>query len=166
MDKSDFQTHATQGTLGLDFNKGFVTIVETNQYGHLVGTHLLPYRFKAGSKTTTDLEAIAAVAVKRALATGKDICVESLDFRGKKASILRKQGRKYNEMVHSLAYRQFVNKIEQRAYRSAVSVRRVNPAWTSWLAKQLYCPVMKLNTHVGAAYVIARRGQGYKDSVK
>lgn len=166
MDKSDFQTHATQGTIGLDFNKGFVTIVETNQYGHLVGTHLLPYRFKAGSKTTTDLEAIAAVAVKRALATGKDICVESLDFRGKKASILRKQGRKYNEMVHSLAYRQFVNKIEQRAYRSAVSVRLVNPAWTSWLAKQLYCPVMKLNTHVGAAYVIARRGQGYKDSVK
>ena len=166
MDKSDFQTHVTQGTIGLDFNKGFVTIAETNLYGHLVGTHLLPYRFKAGSKTTTDLEAIAAVAVKRALATGKDICVESLDFRGKKASTLRKQGRKYNEMIHSLAYRQFVNKIEQRAYRSAVSVRRVNPAWTSWLAKQLYCPTMKLNTHVGAAYVIARRGQGYKDSVK
>lgn len=45
-------------------------------------------------------------------------------------------------------------------------MRRVNPAWTSWLAKQLYRPTMKLNTHVGAAYVIVRRGQGYKDSVK
>ena len=45
-------------------------------------------------------------------------------------------------------------------------MRHVNPAWTSWLAKQLYCPALKLNTHVGAAYVIARRGQGYKDSVK
>lgn len=166
MDKSDFQTRSTHGTIGLDFNKGFVTLAETNLYGHLVNTLLLPYRFKAGSKTTTDLEAIAAVAVKRALASGKDICVENLDFRGKKASTLRKQARKYNEMLHSLAYRQFVNKIEQRAYRSAVSVRRVNPAWTSWVAKQLYCPAMKLNTHVGAAYVIARRGQGYKDSVK
>lgn len=166
MDKSDFQTRATQGTIGLDFNKGFVTLAETNQYGHLVGTHLLPYRFKAGSKTTIDLEAIAAVAVKRALASGKDICVENLNFKTTKASTLRKQGRKYNEMLHSLAYRQFVDKIEQRAYRNAVSVRRVNPAWTSWLAKQLYCPTMKLNTHIGAAYVIARRGQGYKDSVK
>ena len=166
MDKSDFQTRATHGAVGLDFNKGFVTLAETNQYGHLVGTHLLPYRFKAGNRTSTDLEAIAAVAVKRALASGKDICVENLDFRGKKASTLRKQGRKYNKMIHSLAYRQFVDKIEQRAYRSAVSVRHVNPAWTSWLAKQLYCPTMKLNTHVGAAYVIARRGQGYKDSVK
>ncbi len=166
MDKSDFQTRATHGTIGLDFNKGFVTIAETNLYGHLTDTQLLPYRFKAGSKTTTDLEAIATVAVKRALASGKDICVENLDFRGKRASTQSKTGRKYNEMLHSLAYRQFVDKIEQRAYRYAVSVRRVNPAWTSWLAKQLYCPVMKLNTHVGAAYVIARRGQGYKDSVK
>ena len=166
MDKSDFKTHATHGTVGLDFNKGFVTLAETNQYGHLTDTQLLTYRFKSGSKTATDLEAIAAVAVKHALASGKDICVENLNFKTTKASALRKQGRKYNEMLHSLAYRQFVNKIEQRAYRSAVSVRRVNPAWTSWLAKQLYCPVMKLNTHVGAAYVIARRGQGYKDSVK
>ena len=166
MDKNDFQTRSTHGTVGLDFNKGFVTIAETNQYGHLVNTLRLPYRFKAGSKTTTDLEAIATEAVKRALAFGKDICVENLDFRGKKASTQSKTGRKYNGMLHSLAYRQFVNKIEQRAYRSAVSVRRVNPAWTSWLAKQFYCPTMKLNTHVGAAYVIARRGQGYKDSVK
>lgn len=166
MDKSDFQTRATHGAVGLDFNKGFVTIAETNQYGHLVNTQLLPYRFKAGSKTTTDLEAIAAVAVKRALASGKDICVENLNFKTTKASTQSKTGRKYNEMLHSLAYRQFVDKIEQRAYRSTVSVRLVNPAWTSWLAKQLYCPTMKLNTHVGAAYVIARRGQGYKDSVK
>ena len=166
MDKSDFQTRATNGTIGLDFNKGFITLAETNQYGHLTDTQLLPYRFKAGNRTYTDLEAIAAVAVKRALAFGKDICVENLDFRDKKASTQSKTGRKYNGMLHSLAYRQFVNKIEQRAYRSAVSVRRVNPAWTSWLAKQLYCPAMKLNTHVGAAYVIARRGQGYKDSVK
>ena len=165
-DKNDFQTRSTHGTIGLDFNKGFVTLAETNQYGHLVGTHLLPYRFKAGSKTTTDLEAIATKVAARALTTGKDICVENLDFKGKKASALRKQGRKYNEMLHSLAYRQFVNKIEQRAYRYAVSVRRVNPAWTSWLAKQLYCPAMKLNAHVGVAYVITRRGQGYKDSVK
>ena len=69
-------------------------------------------------------------------------------------------------MIHSLAYRQFVNSIEQSAYRHFVYVRRVNPAWTSWLAKQLYCPTMKLNIHVGASYVIARRGQGYKDAVK
>lgn len=166
MGRSDFQTRSSYGTIGLDFNKGFVTLSETNEYGHLVDTQLLPYRFKSGNKTSTDLETIAITVVKRALDAGKDLCIENLDFKDKKADTQSKMGQKYNEMIHSLAYRQFINKIEQCAYRNAVFVRRVNPAWTSWLAKQLYCPVMKLNTHVGASYVIARRGQGYKDTAK
>ena len=166
MDRSDFQTRSSYGTVGLDFNKGFVTLSETNQYGHLIDTQFLPYRFKSGNKTSSDLETITLTVVKRALDAGKDLCIENLDFKDKKANTQSKMGQKYNEMIHSLAYRQFVNKIEQCAYRNAVFVRRVNPAWTSWLAKKLYCPVMKLNTHVGASYVIARRGQGYKDTAK
>ena len=79
---------------------------------------------------------------------------------------MRKTNKKYNEMLSSLAYREFVDTIERVAYKSLVYVKRVNPAWTSWLAKQLYCEPMKLNGHVGAAYVIARNGQGFKDSVK
>lgn len=166
MDRSNFQTRSSYGTVGIDFNKGFVTLSETNPYGHLVDTQFLSYRFKSGNKTSNDLEAIAIKVVNRALDAGKDLCIENLDFRDKKADTQSKMGQKYNEMIHSLAYRQFVNKIEQCAYRNAVFVRRVNPAWTSWLAKKLYCPVMKLNTHVGASYVIARRGQGYKETAK
>lgn len=66
-------------------------------------------------------------------------------------------------MIHSLAYRMFSETIGNTAYRNKVWVRKVNPAWTSWIAKQKYCPQMKLNVHVGASFVIARRGQGYKD---
>lgn len=163
---SDFQTRASHGTIGLDFNKGFVTLSETNQYGHLVQTQFLPYRFKAGHKTETDFQRIACHVVELARNTGKDVCVENLDFKIKKSKTKSKKDRKYNEMLHSLAYRQFINSIEQRAYRHLVYVHRVNPAWTSWLAKRLYCPTMKLNAHVGASYVIARRGQGFKDAVK
>ena len=165
-DLQDFQTRSSYGTLGLDFNKGFVTLSETNQYGHLTQTQFLSYRFKAGHKTETDLQAIANHVVKMALETGKDVCIENLDFKTTKVKTKSRKGKKYNDMIHSLAYRQFVNSIEQSAYRHSVYVRRVNPAWTSWLAKQLYCPTMKLNIHVGASYIIARRGQGYKDAVK
>ena len=161
---SDFQTRSSHGTIGLDFNKGFVTLSETNQYGHLIQTQFLPYRFKAGHKTETDFQRIACHVVELARNTSKDVCVENLDFKTKKSKTKSKKDRKYNEMLHSLAYRQFINSIEQRAYRHLVYVHRVNPAWTSWLAKQLYCPTMKLNTHVGASYVIARRGQGFKDA--
>jgi transposase, IS605 orfB family len=161
----DFITHSSYGTIGLDFNKGFVTLSETNQYGHLVQTQFLPYRFKAGNKTKTDLQHIAKHVVTLARSTGKDICIEDLNFKNKKAQTESKSGKTYNDMLHSLAYQQFMTTIERCAYRNVVYVNKVNPAWTSWLAKELYCPTMKLNVHTGASYVIARRGQGFKDSV-
>ena len=163
VEPEEFKTRSTYGTIGLDFNKGFVTLSETNQYGHLVQTQLLPYRFKSGYKTTTDLQKIAKQVITLALETGKDICIENLDFAKTKAKTQRRQNKKYNEMLHSLAYKQFVDSIEQCGYRHLVYTKRVNPAWTSWLAKQNYCPTMKLNSHIGASYVIARRGQGYTE---
>ena len=166
VEDDEFLTRSSYGTIGLDFNKGFVTLSETNKYGHLLRTQVLPYRFKAGSKTRTDLQKLVNQVVELALQKGKDICIENLDFKKKKAQTESKQGRKYNEMLHSLAYRQFSNFVEGIAFRNLVYVRKVNPAWTSWLAERLYCPRMKLNVHVGASFVIARRGQGFKDTVK
>lgn len=166
VDKEDFVTRSNNGTIGLDFNKGFVALAETNKYGHLVKTQFLPYRFKSGNKTKNDLQDIANYITRLALETGKDICIENLDFKDKKSKTESKQGKKYNDMLHSLAYRQFSNVIENATYRNKVNLIKVNPAWTSWLAEQIYCSTMKLNIHVGASYVIARRGQGYKDNLK
>ena len=166
VEDDEFLTRSSYGTIGLDFNKGFVTLSETNEYGHLLRTQVLPYRFKAGSKTTTDLQKLVNDVVELALQTGKDICIEDLNFKKKKAKTESRNGSKYNEMLHSLAYRQFSNFVEGIAFRNLVYVRKVNPAWTSWLAKERYCPRMKLNVHVGASFVIARRGQGFKDTSK
>ena len=165
-DTNNFFTCSDYGTIGLDFNKGFVTLSETNQYGHLIRTQFLPYRFKSGNKTKTDLQCIANNVVRLAQQTGKDICIENLDFGTKRSKIETNYGKQYNDMIHSLAYRQFVETMDSIAYRNKVTLIKVNPAWTSWLAKKLYCPTMKLNVHIGASYVIARRGQGYKDTVK
>lgn len=158
-------THSNYGTIGLDFNKGFVTLSETNRYWHLVGTQLITYRFKSGNKTKTDLQAIANRVVKLALRRGKDVCIENLDFRATKSKTESKVGKEYNDMLHSLAYREFSDAMESVAYRNSVGLVKVNPAWTSWLAEKIYCKPMKLNIHTGASYVIARRGQGYKDAV-
>ena len=165
LDSEDFLTRSTYGTIGLDFNKGFITLSETNQHGHLVQTQFLPYRFKSRHKTRTDLQQVISSVVNLALSTGKDLCIENLNFNSKKAQTETKQGKKYNDMLHSLAYSQFVDLVETIAYRNKVFIRKVNPAWTSWIAKQKYCPQMKLNVHVGASFVIARRGQGYKDTI-
>lgn len=165
IDENDFVTRSDYGTIGLDFNKGFIALSETNQYGHLMRTQILSYRFKSGNKTKTDFQRIANYVVRLSRQTGKDVCIENLNFKTTKSKTETKQDKKYNEMIHSLAYRQFSDIIESVIYRNKVNLIKVNPAWTSWLAKQLYCPTMKLNIHIGASYVIARRGQGYKDIV-
>ena len=164
-DKTSFVTRSSNGVIGLDFNKGFVTLTETNQFGHMVDTDLIRYRFKQGDATQTDLETVATVVKERALATGKDVVIENLNFKATKAKTVSKKGKKYNDMLHSLAYRKFVAIIENVCYRNYIWLRKVNPAWTSWIAKQKYCPNMKLNIHTGASFVIARRGQGYTDAV-
>ena len=164
-DTNDFVTCSDYGTIGLDFNKGFITLSETNQYGHLIRTQFLSYRFRAGNKTKTDLQKIANHITALASRTGKNVCIENLNFKATKSKTETKQSKQYNEMLHSLAYHQFVETMESVAYRNKVTLTKVNPAWTSWLAKKLYCPTMKLNVHIGASYVIARRGQGYKDTV-
>jgi hypothetical protein len=162
---SGIVTRSSYGTVGLDFNKGFVTLSETNQYGHLVKTEFMPYCFESGSKTKTDLQDVANHVVKLALRTGKDICIENLDFRRTKAKTETKIGKKYNAMLHSLAYREFSDAMGSVCYRNSVGLHKVNPAWTSWFAERIYCKPMKLNIHTGASYVIARRGQGYKDAI-
>ena len=165
IDSGDFLTRSTQGTIGLDFNKGFITLSETNEFGHLIQTQFLPYRFKLGDKTTTDLQQVISKVVTLAKNKGKDVCIEYLNFSNTKVRTETGKGNKYNNMLHSLAYSQFVELVESISFRNRVFVKKVNPAWTSWVAKQKYCPQMKLNTHVGASFVIARRGQGYEDTV-
>ena len=159
-------TRKTYGTIGIDFNKGFVTISQTNKYGHLVKTDKMTYRFRNGNKTENDLLLIINKLIKLAIYTGKDIVIEDLNFLKTKSKTIKgesKKGKKYNEMLHSLAYRIFLNRTEQICNRKNVGLIKVNPAWTSWIAKNKFCNKMKLNIHTGASFVIARRGMDIKD---
>ena len=161
-------TDNTQGVIGIDFNKGFVAISQTNKYGHLVSIDKMAYRFASGNQTENDLLLIINKLIKLAINTGKDIVVENLNFLKKKSKAIKaesKKGKKYNRMLHSLAYRTFLDKAEQICNKRNVGLIKVNPAWTSWIAKNKFCDKMKLNVHTGAAFVIARRGMNIKDVV-
>ena len=161
-------TRKTYGTIGIDFNKGFVTSSQTNKYGHLVKTDKMTYRFRNGNKTKNDLLLLINKLTELAIKTGKDIVVEDLNFLKAKSKTMKgksKKGKEYNKMLHSLAYRMFLNRTEQICNRKKVGLIKVNPAWTSWIAKNKFCNKMKLNIHTGASFVIARRGMNIKDVV-
>ena len=159
-------TRNSYGAVGVDFNKGFVSVSETDKYGNLINTFNIDYQYSKGNQTTKDFQYIATRLKDYCLNTGKDLVIEKLNFTKKKDNLISKKGKKYNEMLSSLAYSKFDSIITSKCVRNRIFLHKVNPAWTSWIAKQKYCPKMKLNVHSGASYVIARRGMFLKDKVK
>ena len=166
--KNTIFTRKTYGVIGVDFNKGFLAVSQTNKYGHLVKTDKIKYRFDNGHKTKNDLLLIINKLTELAITTGKDIVVEDLNFLKTKSRAMKgksEKGKRYNKMLHSLTYRIFLTRTEQICNRKNVGLIKVNPAWTSWIAKNKFCDKMKLNIHTGASFVIARRGMNIKDTV-
>ena len=166
--KDLFLTRKNYGTIGLDFNKGFIALSEIDRNSNLIGTDILKYRFGKGNKTQSDLENCISKILKIALETGKDVCFEDLNFKDKKSETSKgktDKSKKYNNMLHSLAYSLYDKLITNMAFRNKIGIIKVNPAWTSWIAKNKFCNRMKLNIHTGASFVIARRGLGIKDTI-
>ena len=159
-------TRNSYGVIGIDFNKGFVSVSETDKYGNLINTFNIDYQYGKGNQTTNDFQYIATGLKDYCLNTGKDLVIEKLDFTKKKDNLISKRGKKYNEMLSTLAYSKFDLIITSKCAKNRIFLHKVNPAWTSWIAKQKYCPKMKLNIHSGASYVIARRGMLLKDKIK
>ena len=159
-------TRNSYGAIGVDFNKGFVSVSETDKYGNLINTFNIDYQYSKSNQTTNDFQSIATKLKEYCLNTGKDLVIEKLNFTKKKDNLISKKGKKYNEMLSTLAYSKFDSIITSKCAKHRIFLHKVNPTWTSWIAKQKYCPKMKLNIHSGASYVIARRGMFLKDKIK
>ena len=159
-------TRNSNGAVGVDFNKGFVSVSETDKYGNLINTFNIVYQYSKGNQTTNDFQSIATRLKDYCLKTGKDLVIEKLNFNKKRDNLISKKGKKYNEMLSTLAYSKFDSIITSKCAKNRIFLHKINPAWTSWIAKQKYCPKMKLNIHSGASYVIACRGMLLKDKVK
>ena len=164
--KAMCDTRNSNGVIGVDFNKGFVAVSETDSYGNLINTFQIKYRFRSGNKTENDFQWIAKILSEYCLEDGKDLVIENLNFDKAIANLIKGDCKIYNEMLSGLAYAKFSKIIESKCAKKRIFLKKVNPAWTSYIAKEKYCENKKLNIHSGASYVIARRGQGLKDKVK
>lgn len=68
----------------------------------------------------------------------------------------KRQNRKLSALIYSKA----AAMVEARAFREDTVVLKVNPAYTSLIAKVKYMKLKNLSIHCAAAYVIGRRGDG------
>ena len=155
-------TRTSHGVLGVDFNKGFISVSEININGKLRSLTRYNYLHQGkATKTKNSMLDLVSKLVSQAVSAGKDIIIEdlvSLDSNKKQEKTTSKN---YNHMINSLKFGLFKRCLNSKATKEGVSIHTVNPYNTSKLAKASYTDRMKLNVHDAASYVIARRFYQY-----
>lgn len=146
----------TNGVLGIDFNKGFITMADIGKNGKLLKLYKMPYIHKAKAGVCDNsLNSLINNIVKLSLDTGKVIVIEDLKSLNNKKLI--SDNKKYNSMINLLKFSKFKQKLINKTCKTGSDVKLINPAYTSKIAINKYCYTMKLNVYSGASYVIARR---------
>jgi IS605 OrfB family transposase len=70
---------------------------------------------------------------------------------------------KLRSRLQKWSYKRLLEKIEILARRNGIEVRKVNPAYTSVIGKLKYSPQFNIDKDVAGAYVIGRRGLGFRE---
>ena len=163
VEKVDVQQESK--VIGVDFNKGFVALSEVKGDGNLINTDKIYYRFRKGDSSKNDLRVLADALAKRCINNNASLAIEGLNFAKKKTKAMKhKKDKKYNEMLHSLAYSNFSEFIKRACFKHNIHLSEVNPAYTSIIGKEKYSEAKKLNVHTAASYVIGRRALGFIDN--
>ena len=154
---AELNTRSSNGVLGVDFNKGFITISEIDERGTLLDHGRINYIHKGKVGVTKNsmyhlVKDLADLAIK----SGKDIVIEDLKSLNKNKKE-KTERRHYNRMINTLKFGRFRDLLQMKCDKCGVTLVAVDPYNTSKVAKEKYCYDMKLNIHSGASYVIARR---------
>ena len=162
--ETNAHTSKDSGVIGIDYNDGFMEAVETNDSGNMVHAVHISLEFHGtGRKAESEIKEKLSKLVRYASDIGKNIVIEDLDFGKKKASQRKGKNKKCNRMLHLFDYHRYTFWLENLCVKYGVNLIKVNPAYTSKIGKQKYSKSRKLTVHRAAAFVIARRGQGFSD---
>lgn len=115
-------TKTNHGVLGVDFNKGFISVSEIDSDGNL--KYLTRYNYLhtgQSTKTKTSMLELVSKLVAQAFSVGKDIVIEdlvSLDSNKKQEKTTSKD---YNRMINSLKFGLFKRFLLSKATKEGVN---------------------------------------------
>ena len=155
-------TDISTGLVGIDFNVGHIDFSETNETGNLIFKKTVYYNAVGTSdERKQSLNKVLNEVFKYASIKHKCIVVEKLNTSKSKAKSVYRNKKK-NKAFSDFAYNKYLEECEYLKYKYNLDVIKISPVNTSKIASTKY-KYKHLNDHVAASYVIARRGQGFKD---
>jgi len=154
------------GIIGIDINAYpfHLALAFTNKDGNLEKYQSISSNelLEVNSEKRQYLEwQIAHNIIEIAKKENKAIAIENLDKlpKGKRGDGFAK----LRSRLQKWSYKRLLNKIDITARRNGIEIRKVNPAYTSLIGKLKYAPQFNIDKDIAAAFVIARRGLGYKE---
>lgn len=165
----NYATFAEYGTIGLDYRDGFIELAETDSCGNLIRQAHYDLKYHGtGTKAEDEIRRVISRITLDAKRRGKDIVIEDLDFIKTKAKTSKakwSKGKKYNRMLHLFDYTRYTETLKNCCHRHHVCLQIVPAYNTSKIAEQKYVVKKKLTVPQAASFVIARRGQGFHDTL-
>jgi len=166
----DCKTTNKYGTIGLDYNDGFIEVTETNASGNPIKQKRYDLIYHGtGNKAKTEIQQVVSKIVTYAEQYGKDIIIENLDFKKTKAlqdKATNFKDKNYNRMLHKFDYSRYKETLSNICFNHRVHLQMINPKNTSKVGKEKYATIRKMTIHQAASFVIARKGQGFDDTIK
>lgn len=154
------------GVMSIDINPDRIDMVELNGYGCMI--HREVFKMDLNDKSTNQIaniiDNIVAKIIKYCVKANKPLVMEDLDFEASKNKLMY-GNKSHKKMLTQFAYKHITTSFEARAYKDGVYIKKVNPAFTSMLAKTKYMRKMRLPIHTVAAMIIGRRGMGFEENI-
>jgi len=163
--RPELKTVEGYGLIGVDINPDHLDVAETDAKGNYLRGWSVPVDLK--DKSTKQRKTILSQATKSivdyALSVGKSVVIEDLDFTKKKKALKDNYNKHYARMLSAFAYGKIREYFTGQCWRLGVGLLAVNPAYTSFIGNVKYRSKItpEANKHTPAAYVIARRCQGF-----
>lgn len=157
------------GIVGIDFNYGHIDLTEINEKGQMLKYKTIYYDLDGTSKQNEQSLRKALNEVGQYVKEKhKCLVIEDLNTKQSKYKFNtdKEKQRKLNKVIHSLPVALYKQSVEYIGQKYEFAVYYIKPAYTSIIGKLKYADKMKLNSHISASYVIARRGLGFKEHLR
>jgi IS605 OrfB family transposase len=163
MPEADF----SHGALGIDLNDNHLAVVQLDANGKLINCQSLAMVMygKSNGQRLALLHNLATAVVNQAHANSLPICIEKLDFAGKKKRLREIGSDRAARRLSSFAYARFAAILVAHAKLKGVAVVFVEPAFTSVIGAAVHAVPEGLTVHGGAAMAIARRAMAFEEVI-
>jgi IS605 OrfB family transposase len=153
------------GALGVDLNAEHVSAALVDRDGNPVEVYHFPCVTygKTSDQSQDAIRKVAAEIAALAERLGVPVVSELLDFSEKKKTLKDAKDARYARMLSSFSYSAFGKALASACARQGVTLRRVNPAYTSIIGRVKFARRYGLSVHEAASVTIARRAMGYSE---